>query len=488
MKLENPALTIDIILEIVMTVKSGLLNLFFGVCIATNLTQLASAQNYKLTNYDFDNRPSLGQVPNENGDLTDILLGGLSGLYFEGFNGNNLRFVTHPDRGPLPFPLPDLQPEIVRFELDVISNNITIVDRINLVQSDGITPLSVLPNLQAGEQGTAYTDQFGVDLLGNSIPNDPLGADLEGIVIDQRDNSFWMVDEYRPAIYHFNSVGTLLNRFVPMGTAAAVNEPLGTFGTEIIPSVYAQRRANRGFEAVALNQDTNLLYAFIQSPIDNPDNTGDTTSRNSDILRILELDISNPTNPLVSGQFVYLLNNDLYDTNVDKIGDAVWLQDNRFAVIQRDSDLGLNASKLVFEIDLSDATNLETDVFSLVPNKTLEEHTAEELGTAGIIPVDKTFLFNLPDLGYLAGDKPEGLALIPGKQPTFVVINDNDYGLLDDDIPGDGRQNFNPNPIPVVVGVITPVPEPSNHALLGTIFLLGIGSIFRRYTTFVKRG
>ena len=272
-----------------------------------------------------------------------------------------------------------------------------------------------------------------------------------------------MVDEYRPAIYHFNQTGTLLDRFIPMGTAAAGGQPLGTFGREIIPSVYAQRRVNRGFEAVALNQDTNTLYAFIQSPIDNPDNTGDTTSRNSDLLRILELNITDPTNPLVSGQFIYLLENDLYDTNVDKIGDAVWLGGNKFGVIQRDSALGSDANKLVFEIDLSDATNLETDVFNFIPGKTLEEHTAAELVTAGITSVEKNLLFNLTDLGYVAGDKPEGLALMAGgKYPSFAVINDNDFGLSDDSIPGDGLQDFNPNPIPVVVGVITPVPEPSN--------------------------
>ena len=465
-----------------MKVKSGFLKLFFGVFLATNITQVASAQNYQSTNSDFDNLPSLGQVPNQDGNPQDIILGGFSGLYFEGFNGNNLRFVTHPDRGPLPLPLPDLQPEIVRFELDPTNNNITIIDRINLVQSDGTTPLSVRPNLQAGAQKTAYTDQVATDLSGNLIPNDPLGADLEGIVIDERDNSFWMVDEYRPAIYNFDQGGTLRNRFIPMGTAAAGGQPLGTFGTEIIPSVYAQRRANRGFEAVALNQDTNTLYAFIQSPIDNPDDTEDTTSRNSDLLRILELNITDPTNPLVSGQFVYLLENDLFDTNVDKIGDAVWLGGNKFGVIQRDGELGLEANKLVFEIDLSDATNLETDVFNLIPGKTLEEHTAAELVTAGITTVDKNLLFNLTDLGYVAGDKPEGLALISGgKYPSFAVINDNDFGLSDDSIAGDGRQDFNPDPIPVVVGVITPVPEPSNHALLGGLLLLGIGSIYRRY-------
>ena len=470
-----------------METKSVLIKLFLSFCITTNITQIASAQTYELTKFDFNNRPSLGQVPNQNGNLQDIFLGGFSGLYFEGFNGNKLRFLTHPDRGPLPLPIPDLQPEIVRFELNPTTSNIAIVDRIGLLRPDGSTPLNVLPNLQAGEQGNAYTDQVATDLLGSIIDNDPLGADLEGIVVDNRDNSFWMVDEYRPAIYHFNTAGTMLNRFIPEGTAAAGGEPEGTFGEEIIPSVYAQRRANRGFEAVALNQDTHTLYAFIQSPIDNPDTTGNTTSRSSDILQILELDINDSANPMVKGEFVYLLENELYESNVDKIGDAVWLEGNHFALIQRDSGIGEEFNKLVFEIDLSDATNLISDPFSLVPGKTLEEHTAEELGIAGINPVSKKLLFNLPNLGYLAGDKSEGLTLISrGKYPTFAVINDNDFGLLDDSISGDGRQDFNPDPIPVVVGLITPVPEPSNHALFASLGLLGIGSIIRRSIHQVK--
>ena len=174
------------------------------------------------------------------------------------------------------------------------------------------------------------------------------------------------------------------------------------------------------------------------------------------------------------------LRNAIYSTNVDKIGDAFWLEGNRFALIQRDSGIGEDANKLVFEIDLSTATNV-LDFSDLIDDPTLEQSTAEELGIAGITPVSKKFLFNLPELGYLAGDKPEGLALIPGgKYPTFAVLNDNDFGLLDDSIPGDGLQDFNPDPIPVVVGLITPVPEPSNHTLLVSFGLLGIGSIIRR--------
>ena len=52
-----------------------------------------------------------------------------------------------------------------------------------------------------------------------------------------RNGTFWMVDEYRPAIYHFSSGGVLANRYIPMGTAAAVSETVGTYGTEVLPAV-----------------------------------------------------------------------------------------------------------------------------------------------------------------------------------------------------------------------------------------------------------
>ena len=37
-----------------------------------------------------------------------------------------------------------------------------------------------------------------------------LGADLEGIVVAP-DGGYWMVDEYRPAIYHFAASGALID-------------------------------------------------------------------------------------------------------------------------------------------------------------------------------------------------------------------------------------------------------------------------------------
>jgi 3-phytase len=410
----------------------------------------------KLTTYEFENLPSLGiSATNQ-----EFFLGGFSGLYFTGVAANgNLTFVTHPDRGPngdnssagRPFPLPDFQPEIVKFELNQNSGEITITDRIELFRADGITPLTGLPNLQPGDPGTGYTDEFGIDALGNPIPNDPLGADLEGIVVAPNGN-FWMVDEYRPAIYHFNTNGVLIDRFIPIGTASADGQPAGTFGTEVLPEVYAQRRSNRGFEAVAL--EGNKLYAFIQSAIDHPDFSGDTTSRNSRNLRIVELDV---VSGQVTGEYLYLLDNITGSgrARTDKIGDAVSLGNGKFAVVERDDRSDIASNKLIYEIDLRSATNINDAAnFTLPTDKTIEQLTEAELATAGINPVSKELIVNAAEIGYTGVEKIEGLALVDNN--TLAILNDNDFNIVGSTNNADGSVtvNFSPTPIPEKLGII----------------------------------
>ncbi|HYX18834.1 MAG TPA: phytase [Nostoc sp.] len=380
----------------------------------------------KLTIYEFENLPKLGTT-SEN---QDIFLGGFSGLYFQGFAANgNLKFVTHTDRGPngepdgsnRPFFLPDFQPEIVSFELNRTTGEISITNRTGLFRQDGTTPLTGLPNLQAVGNGLAYTDEIAVDLDNNILANDPLGADLEGIVIAEN-GDYWMVDEYRPAIYHFDVNGKLIDRFIPQGTATAPNpdQPVGTFGTEVLPEVYAQRRNNRGFEAVAL--EGTKLYAFIQSPIDNPDVANDATSKASLNLRILEFDI---VSKQVTGEYLYLLEG-LPAT--DKIGDAVSLGNGKFAVVERDDNGTSAGNKLIYQIDLAGATNINNPAnFTLPANKTIEQLSSAELVAANITPVTKSLITNAAQLGYTGVEKLEGLALVAPN--TLALINDNDFNV-----------------------------------------------------------
>jgi hypothetical protein len=406
-----------------------------------------------LTTYDWTNRPVLGQAGGQ-----AIFLGGFSGLFYQGLanNSGNLRFVTLTDRGPnggdrdgkRPFVLPTFQPEIVSFELNPNTGSINITERLKLTDNNG-KAITGLPNLQAAATGLAYTDEVPIDLTGKTLNNDALGADVEGIVVAPN-GDYWLVDEYRPAIYQFDNKGKLLNRFVPAGTAAAVGQPVGTFGTEALPAVYAQRRGNRGFEAIAL--EGNKLYAFIQSAIDNPDSTGDTTSRNSRNLRILEFDVATSK---VSGEYLYLLEDISGSGNArtDKIGDAVSLGNGKFAVAERDDRAGIDANKLIYQIDLKGATNINNNAALKLPTgKTIEQLSPSELTAAGISPVSKRLITNAAQAGYTGVEKLEGLALIDAN--TLAVINDNDFGIVETTYNADRSVNVKVNDVPVKLGLL----------------------------------
>src|SRR5687767_8456466 len=131
-----------------------------------------------------------------------IFLGGFSGLFFEGIDTvtGNYKFVAHTDRGPnaeptgilRPFLLPDFTPEIVRFTLDRPAGRLEITERIPLQKAPRV-PLTGLPNTKlSSNPNQAFNDEVPVALLGNELPLDPLGADLEGIVVDPSNGSFWM--------------------------------------------------------------------------------------------------------------------------------------------------------------------------------------------------------------------------------------------------------------------------------------------------------
>ena len=418
-----------------------------------------------VTNYEVQ---GLGPITNGDAPLTTpsgqtIDLGGLSGLYYAGEEGDKIKFVSVPDRGPnpdtfkedknndgkddtvRPLALPDYQARIVEIELDTSTGVASVSDEIFLTRDDNGTsvPITGAPNFVFDVDGN-QVDEFPVDAQGNDVALDPVGGDMEGIVIDPEGN-YWTVDEYRPAIYQFDSEGVLLNRYVSEGTAASAGEPEGTYGTETLPAEYANRRRNRGFEAVALDTDENILYAFIQTPLANPNRD---TSDASDVIRILGI---NPGTGEPVSEHVYLLEDPAVRSGgrVDKIGDAVYVGDGKFQVIERDSVVGADAKKFIFEIDLKGATNVLGVDF---PEETLEQQTAEDLATAGITPVNKIKVTNLPSIGYVAGDKPEGLASLPDGR--LAVINDNDFGLLDETIPGDGSVVLNPEPTETVLGLI----------------------------------
>ncbi|MDX1417694.1 MAG: esterase-like activity of phytase family protein, partial [Candidatus Promineifilaceae bacterium] len=399
-----------------------------------------------IQNYEWTDLPDLGTT--DAGQT--IKLGGFSGLWYEGMTPAGLyKFVTVPDRGPngaptdvnndgqneRPFALPAYQARVVRFTLNPATGDFQITEEIMLTREDGTTPITGLPNI-------ADVDETPVDLDGQLLPYDSYGADLEGIVVTAS-GDFWAVDEYRPAIYHFDAKGKLIKRLVPAGTGALAGQAAGTFGMETLPEEYSKRRSNRGFEAIALDTENDILYAFIQTPLANPDRAA---SDNSDVIRMLGID---PATGAPVAEYVYLLEGaDYRQSKVDKIGDAFFTGGGKFVVIERDSSTTMAGKKFIFEADLIGATDVLNTVFA----GTLEQETADSLAGLGIKAVHKRKILNLPSIGYLAGDKPEGLAVLPDGR--MAVLNDNDFGLLDEEIPGDGTIGLDPDPTPVTLGII----------------------------------
>ena len=420
---------------------------------------LVNAKNLDIYEFSPAALPSIGATAAGQ----ELFLGGFSGLHFEGVDPmtGHLKFITHTDRGPnaepsginRPFLLPEFTPAIVRFELDRDTGALTLTQQIPLKNGQG-EPLTGLPNTAIGDSAnTPHNDERPVDLMGNVLSLDPLGGDFEGVVVDPNDASFWMVDEYRPAIYHFGADGVLIDRFVPMGTAAAAGQ---TLGTEALPEVLAQRRQNRGFEAIAY--DGGKIYAFVQSPVRNP-----TTLSNGDLnqmtnIRVVEFDPAT----LATRQFIYVMDNPNLgpepNTRADKIGDAVSFGNGEFLVVERDDDSvpGDNPStieKKIYRFNLTGATDV-SDLIGTVgtTGKTVDQLTVSEMIENGIHPIEKILHVDLNAVGYNQVQKVEGLALIDPQ--TLAVINDNDFGVASITVNDDGTFTLNYVPEPIQLGII----------------------------------
>jgi hypothetical protein len=197
--------------------------------------------------------------------------------------------------------------------------------------------------------------------------------------------------------------------------------------------VLAQRRQNRGMEAIAIQDGK--VYTFVQSPIRNPATLANGALNAMQNVRLVEFD------PATRGtrQFVYIMDNPpavgAGDTRADKIGDMVALPGGGFLVVERDDDSVLRdaietITKKVYAASLAGATDVSNlgafDVGGGVL-KTVDQMTAAELTAVGVVPVGKKLHVDLAQAGYAGVEKIEGLALLPSGQ--LALLNDNDFGV-----------------------------------------------------------
>jgi hypothetical protein len=299
------------------------------------------------------------------------------------------------------------------------------------------------------------------------LPRDPLGGDFEGIAVAE-DGSFWMADEYRPALYHFTKRGRLIERIVPIGTHATAGAPVpapgaaGQFGTEALPAVIAQRRQNRGMEAIAIQNGK--VYAIVQSPIRNPASVSNGALNAMKNVRVVEYD----PQTRATRQFLYIMDNPpavgADDTRADKIGDMTAVPGGGFLVVERDDDAVPKdpvetITKKVYSFGLTGATDISAlgtfDVGGGVL-KTVDQMTDAELTASGVVPVKKTLHVDLAQAGYAGVEKVEGLTLLGNGR--LALINDNDFGVAGIVIDNTtGRFTLAPGYVPenVVLGIVS---------------------------------
>ena len=273
----------------------------------------------------------------------------------------------------------------------------------------------------------------GDDSIANPSGEELLAPDVNGIDPEGcallADGTFWLCEEYRPSILCCEADGTVIKRFIPKG----VKLPSSDIQiVENLPARYAKRRANRGFESLALSPDESTIWALMQSPFDNE------AAERSGNVRLLGC---NTENGQPTSEYVYRLGD---PAAADFLTGGVVPDDGKLCamaaigskklLILKQSDDG---DAKIYRCELDKATNVLGD------DKDLDG--VRNLSRVGVTPVKKTLVADLANLlpsfasditagqwqpepdEKVAGLKLEGLAVLDNKH--IIVSNDNDFNV-----------------------------------------------------------
>lgn len=351
---------------------------------------------------------------------------------FDGSAGLGKRFLTA-----------DFTPRIGLFELQD-DGQIKKIKEILLKDTKG-QPISGLPNPKAlgGTNEIAYDvsgklmtvdPDLPFDEITNPIKTDLNGLDPEGLAV-LTDGSFWISDEYGPHLVHYSADGLELARINPFANDERNNVIIN--GKQILlPTEFANRRANRGMESLTITPDQTTLVGIMESAMDNPDKAG----RSSDLTRMLTINLL--TGQI--GQYLYRLDN----TNYVNSG-MVALSSHEFYIIEHDRKMPLqdqSAQKYIYKIDISLATDIESLLDGnsvkqdkalglLINGQTLEQFLAvdrtnwQALAALDIQPVSKTLVVDVIAAVDYPHDKLEGLWL--RQDGSLGLLNDDDFSITD---------------------------------------------------------
>ena len=332
-----------------------------------------------------------------------------------GDRGPNLKIKTAVERyglehlgehggaaGAKLMPRPDIGPAIA--ELKVHEDRVELVRTIRLTRAGG-EPISGLP-MPGSEHARA---EPALNMDGERLAPDPDGADTEGIAA-LADGSFFVGDEYGPALLKVAADGQVTSRWTPGG------------GEGALPVMAGRRQLNRGFEAIALSPDETRLIIAFQSPLAHPDEEAHARARH---VRIWRLDAASGA---VTDQFLYPLDpprsfrrdcaKGAFGRSDIKVSEIVAEEAGSLLVLERGSE-----TSKIYRARLDPSLALEASHLSTDTRPTVEEVS----GAGGELPeLPKELLLTTDDHPEVAADL-EGLVIL---SPTeLLLVSDNDFGV-----------------------------------------------------------
>jgi hypothetical protein len=269
-------------------------------------------------------------------------------------------------------------------------------------------------------QTIIFRDEAGNPLDGIApSPTNVLGGafDPEGFVIHPKTGRFYVSDEYGPSLYEFSREGIRVRTFatpanvVPRNAATLMPNFAADTGNT------AGKRANRGFEGLAISPDGAFVYTMLQSAM------LDEGAGNGVCNRIVKFDT-------VSGesvaQYAYKMEGATQSRGISAL---VALNDHEFLVLERNNrGIGVGAeltppNKKIFRIDLAGATDVSGA--SLASG-------CEAVKVAKTGPWLDLAANTLAELGNKVPEKWEGLAVGPQlRDGSYLLLagTDNDYSV-----------------------------------------------------------
>lgn len=283
---------------------------------------------------------------------------------------------------------------------------------------------------------------YGGNCEGERLAYDVGGVDPEDVAHIPGTSLLVVVEEYAPSIMVVSATsGVILARYVPASVAHSLAGAPYPIIPEL-PSIFAERRKNRGFESLSVAPSGTHLYALLQSPLGDKKATGLKTST---LVRGVRMDIKVTSRTaatlIYTSQFAVEASGPAAWTAAAKqpvkptkikLSAAAAIGDTAFVLLERAPD-----QVRLYRVDVPGATTTNLDDTAYADSTALEAETGgtNSSESLGVTPVQKRLLWNSATTpGWAASGavaQQEGLVVTGRKRSEVLLVSDNDFGIMD---------------------------------------------------------